>query len=193
MQPRCSERASRKARWVLAQAPGPFDPAEACRALVGAVETRLQQWPLAPERSVERVEPTYGDSDVLIAGYYGTTMRLFALVTINSNQRSAEILVSLTKGDLSVDSPAFGDRGPLVGNSIVRAMLLEVGICELRRQGVGALTARPMSEYLRRHYAMMGFVNGEMLDLCDEQSLSKAFDVVDQVYSSFGFGLVDEA
>lgn len=190
-QPRYNERAYGKARWVVAQAPRPFDPAEACRALVGALEARLQLWSLPPDRSIERVKATYGDADVLIEGYHGATMRLFVGVAIDRVQQSAEILLALTKGDLSVDSPAFGDRGPLVGNSVLTAMLLDVGICVLRRQGVRALTNRPVNEHLRRYYAMLGFANGEMLDLSDERSLAKAFEAIDQAYGRFGFVLAD--
>lgn len=99
------------------------------------------------------------------------------------------------RGGCAIDTPrarAFGDKGPLVGNRVLTAMLLDLGICVLRRHGIRALTNRPVNEQLRRYYAMLGFANGEWLDLYDERPLTMAFDFIERVYARFGFVLVDD-
>lgn len=189
---RCSERAYSKARQVVACVPAQLDPALACRALVLELEERIRRWSLPPDRSIERIEPTYGDNGVWIEGYYGSTMRLLVEVRIDPQQRAASIELVATKGDLSVDVVAMGDTGPSVGNSILVALLLELGICVLRSRGVRALTNRPWNDRLREYYESMGFADGTRLDLDDERALSMAFDVIERVYASHGWAPAEE-
>lgn len=170
-----------------------LDAAAACRALVRVLRARIAELQLPPDRRLERIEATYGGADVIIEGYHGDIMRLLAEVTIDRDTGTAELSLIATKGELSVDTVAWGESGRLIGNSILVAMLLELSICVLRPQGIRALVDRPWNERLRRYYAQMGFAGGTRLDLADEVMLSIAFDFIERAYAKHGLALVVEA
>lgn len=169
-----------------------LDPAAACEALVQDLGERFQRWDLPPERRIERIEPTFEIATVFLEGYYGDTMRLLGAVSIDADAATAEIALIATKGALSVDSVSYGDTGPLVGNTVLVALLLDAGICVLRRHGLRALLNEPVNDRLRQYYAQMGFTNGTRLDLEDETALSLAFDFVERAYAKYGLVLVVE-
>jgi hypothetical protein len=189
---RCSERACSKARWVVGHPPMQLEAASACQALVRELQTRIEEWRLPSDRTLDRIDADYGRADVIIAGYYGNTMRLLTEVAIDLSERTAEITLIATKGAQSAESVTWGAIGPSIGNSVLVAMLFDLGICVLRRQGVRALTNHPWDERLRLYYASMGFSDGTELDLEDESTLSVAFDFIERAYARHGLALLIE-
>lgn len=177
-----------KARAVLDEVCLTLDPERCYAALEISIATHLCNITGDGYRDLERVEREGQD---LFVGYHGQLRRLLASVSLDTARQSARIEIIATKGGLDVldENAMFGDSGPEIGNSILVARLLHVGICTLRQQGVHAIVNTPYNERLRQHYITMGFERGEQLSLRDESALRRAFEFIDFVYRSRGLAL----
>ena len=86
------------------------------------------------------------------------------------------------KGDVVVNADALGESGDLYGNRvhIVRGfdILLEAAI----EHGVTQIVGKPVDDRVRALYVMMGFRDGEVLDLYYERSVEQAVVWIDTNY-----------
>lgn len=142
-----------------------------------------------PARDVDGVW-TERDGDILLyAGHAVGLLRLLVSIEVDDAMRSASVTLRAAKGPVAVDRIDWGAAGPEVGNSILVARLLHIGIQVLRAEGLVLLTNNPWDARLRAHYELMGFVGGERLPLDDEAPLTRAFGYIERSYRRFGLRL----
>lgn len=108
-------------------------------------------------------------------------VRLFFSVR-NYGASEVEATVLAAKGDVEVDADALGESGELYGNRvhIVRGfdILLETAI----EHGVTQIVGKPVDERVRGLYVLMGFRDGEVLDLYYERGVERAVIWIDTNY-----------
>ncbi len=108
-------------------------------------------------------------------------VRLFLSVR-DCGALEVEATVLAAKGDVEVDADALGESGAFYGNRvhIVRGfdILLETAI----EHGVAQIVCKPVDERVRALYVLMGFRNGEVLDLYYTSSLERAVIWIDTNY-----------
>ncbi|PRQ05216.1 hypothetical protein [Enhygromyxa salina] len=165
-------------------------------ALVGCLRERLEQGLIAvvraTERRVDRIELMADGDEHFFLGYAASICRLVLHLAIEPRGRVATITLRATKGQRDAyTSVGWGERDLDVGNSLLVACVLHVGVIELRRRGVRAIANQPYNASLRARYASMGFHRGEYLGLDDVAALTRAFSFIAEVYGKHGLNLFD--
>jgi hypothetical protein len=141
------------------------------------------------DRDVESIWDERDETCLVYGGFAGKVLRLLCSIVVDPDIRSATVTLRAAKGSVGVDQIEWGVTGPEVGNSILVARLLHIGIMGLRAEGIVVLLNDPWDERLRTLYQLMGFERGERLALDDEGSLTRAFGYVERSYQRFGLRL----
>ena len=175
-----------KARSVIGSTVSQFDRQRCYHELGDAFSEHLCNVTDDPERNLDRVED---QGDGIFVGYHGTTRRLLIEVALPPDGTHAEIVLVATKGQLDVLDSDFGKTGRQVGNTVLVARLLHVGICTLRKNGVEMIVNKPFDARLKQHYVTMGFEEGQRLSLTSEEALRTAFEYIELAYQRHGLTL----
>jgi hypothetical protein len=94
-----------------------------------------------------------------------------------------EIFLVVTKGDVEAVETEFGTSGPDRGNSCLVARAFDVALDVARMAGIRRLVCSPIDERVRARYALMGFVDGELLDLDDPACVGASHRFVEHEYA----------
>jgi hypothetical protein len=137
------------------------------------------------ERDIDTIQVEIEGPHAIYVGSWRGIQRLLLGVELRE-QGEAHLALRATKGELDIARVDWGQVGTEVGNSILIARLLHVGICSLRAGGIHRLTNEPWDDRLRNRYTRMGFTGGTTFFLADRESLRIAFKMVQYAYTRFG-------
>ncbi len=179
---------------MLALQPTTYDPAGCLSALLEQLNGYCTELTGDEERDVQRFEGEFvdggGEDDgIYIHGYHDSICRLYFHLSLDAAPNEVEISLRATKGSRDIYDADWGTEGPQVGNSVLIARLLHVGICTLRSQGVRALVNEPYTRKLEAYYTSMGFERGRRLSLSDPDALDQAFNFIAALYVRFRIDL----
>jgi hypothetical protein len=174
-----------KAAEVLALEPVGFAPQRCLDALLDGLNTHCLALTGDERRDIDRVDSGLDDEGIFIIGYHRQLERVYFHMDLADAPTAVELTIRATQGQTNVYDVEWGSTGVEIGNSVLVARLLHVGICVLRKQGIMALENDPCDERLRNHYATMGFDDGRTLRLSDRQMLEQAFGYIEAVYRRF--------
>ncbi|MFV8752098.1 hypothetical protein ACNOYE_16245 [Nannocystaceae bacterium ST9] len=172
---------------------GASSPAELFVRLHVALSTHLVHVSGDPLRDVDRidldVDPAFDPNIAIYQGHWSNSDSPRLQLAVQVLGHDVHIALRATKQDANAEETEFGDTGPKIGNSVLVARMLHVGICTLRSAGIRDITNEPHDERLRSYYSTLGFVDGKVLSLHDRGQLKTALMAIRSVYARFGLDL----
>ncbi len=135
-----------------------------------------------PDRDVVRLEPHIVEPyhDVLGSAPEGHVRLLLSVKPLSGE--AVEVTVVATKGAVEVDAEALGQSVELYGNRVHIARGFDILLETAITHGVTQIVGRPVDDRVRKLYVLMGFVDGEVLDLHYARSLERAVTWIDTQY-----------
>jgi hypothetical protein len=163
--------------------------------LVQSLERELQRTMLRlrgnADRDLASVRVTIPHPSTLRVEGFGPagTRRLDAGAVLEN--REAEVMIILTKGDLvaDLDHNIFGATGEKVGNAPLLPRLLDVVIPLFVAQGIHVIVNHPVDPRVRAIYTDLGFAKGERLALDDLATLRRVFETLSLAAQRYGLDL----
>jgi hypothetical protein len=162
-----------------------LEPNQVFEHLAADLQVHLLNLTGLEERDIDGIQSEVQGNQAVYVGTWRGIRRLLLGVELRG-RAEAHLALRATKGELDITDIDWGQVGADVGNSILIARLLHVGICSFRACGIRILTNDPWDERLRTLYSRMGFTNGTTLALDEPDSLRIALRMVFPTYTRFG-------
>ncbi len=160
-------------------------------SVANALDAHLIRLTSKPELDVDRFQHTVdAKGNGCSIGYWRNTPRLVIRYNPRCSESTLSVTLKATTNTKNAIRVKYGQRGDNIGNPAHVAGLLHVFLWVVRSEKLLAITNQPATEGLRSYYTVMGFIDGERLDVASSTSLLRAFEFINATYRKENLSLV---